>query len=109
MHLDEGELKGSVDGDPLREPEIEHVDAATAFSGIAEDTAGYRGSKDWTRFYAVIYQAQPFIFKSELKFDMKRIGATTWKTFLVDGDMKPRNAATRLKSPDKHLHYGGLR
>jgi hypothetical protein len=25
-----------------------------AFSGIAEDTAGYKGSKDWTRFYSVI-------------------------------------------------------
>ncbi len=28
-------------------------DVAVAFSGVTEDTAGYRGSKDWTRYYAV--------------------------------------------------------
>jgi REase_DpnII-MboI len=53
---------------------------AFAFSGVAEDTAGYKGSKDWTRFYAVIYQAQPFTLESHLRSDLKRIGAATWDT-----------------------------
>ena len=30
---------------------------AKAFSGIAEDTAGYKGSKDWTRFYETTFRA----------------------------------------------------
>jgi hypothetical protein len=56
----------------------------TAFGGIAEDTAGYKGSKDWTRFYAVICQAKPTILNSQLQSDMGRIGALTWTTFLVN-------------------------
>jgi hypothetical protein len=61
-----------------------------AFSGIAEDSAGYKGSKDWTRFYAVIYQAQPFASRSQFRSDMKRIGATAWKTILVNGPTKKK-------------------
>jgi hypothetical protein len=65
---------------------------AVAFSGIAEDSAGYKGSKDWTRFYAVLYQAQPFMSRSHVRSDMKRIGATTWTPILVNGPTgrKPR-------------------
>src|ERR1019366_7320260 len=62
----------------------------TAFTGIVEDTGGYKGSKDWTRFYAVMYQAKPFILKSHLQSDVKRIGAATWKAILVNGATKPR-------------------
>jgi len=58
---------------------------ATAFSGVAEDTAGYKGSKDWTRFYAVIYQAEPFMLESHLRSDLKRIGAATWTPIVVNG------------------------
>ena len=61
---------------------------AVAFSGVAEDTAGYRGSKDWTRFYAVIYQAQPFMLESQLRSDLKRIGAATWTPIVVNGPTK---------------------
>jgi REase_DpnII-MboI len=60
-------------------------DAAIAISGIAEDTAGYKGSKDWTRFYAVIYQAEPFRMESHYQKDLKRIGAATWTTIVVNG------------------------
>jgi REase_DpnII-MboI len=60
-------------------------EVATAFSGIAEDTAGYKGSKDWTRFYAVIYQDEPFMLESHLRSDLKRIGAATWTPILVNG------------------------
>jgi hypothetical protein len=67
---------------------------AVAFSGIAEDSAGYKGSKDWTRFYAVLYQAQPFMSRSNIRSDMKRIGATTWTPVLVNGPTgrKPKKA-----------------
>ena len=63
---------------------------AVAFSGVAEDTAGYKGSKDWTRFYAVIYQAQPFILESHLRSDLKRIGAATWIPIVVNGPTKEK-------------------
>lgn len=70
---------------------------AVAFSGVAEDTAGYRGSKDWTRFFAVIYQAQPWIAESELQSDLKRIGAATWTPILVNGPTKPKRARRGAK------------
>jgi hypothetical protein len=62
---------------------------ATAFSGVAEDTAGYKGSKDWTHFYAVIYQAEPFMLESQLRHDLKRIGAATWTPIVVNGPTDP--------------------
>lgn len=69
---------------------------AVAFSGVAEDTAGYKGSKDWTRFYAVMYQAQPFMLESQLRSDLKRIGAATWTPIVVNGPTKskPKKAGT---------------
>ena len=66
---------------------------AVAFSGVAEDTAGYKGSKDWTRFYAVIYQAQPFMLESHLRSDLKRIGAATWTPILVNGPCGEKGTA----------------
>jgi hypothetical protein len=64
---------------------------ATAFSGIAEDSAGYKGSRQWTRFYAVIYQAEPFELESRFRSDLKRIGATTWQVYLVNGPAAKRD------------------
>jgi hypothetical protein len=63
-----------------------------AFSGVAEDTAGYKGSKDWTRFYAVVYQAQPFMLESHLRSDMKRIGAASWTPIVVNGPTRKKAA-----------------
>ena len=60
-------------------------EAKVALSGIIEDTAGYKGALEWTRFYAVIYQAHPFLPKSHMKSDMKRIGALTWTPVLLNG------------------------
>lgn len=65
-------------------------DVAVAFSGVTEDTAGYRGSKDWTRYYAVFYQSRPFMLESHLRYDMKRIGATTWTGIVVNGPTKKK-------------------
>jgi hypothetical protein len=73
--------------------------AAIAFSGVAEDTAGYKGSKDWNRFYAVIYQAQPGILESHLRSDLMRIGAATWTPIVVNGPVK--NKAQKKGAPKK--------
>ena len=64
--------------------------AVAAFTGVVEDVGGYKGSKDWTRFYAVMYQAKPFISKSQLDSDMKRIKAATWKAILWHGRTAPK-------------------
>jgi len=71
-----------------------------AFSGVTEDTAGYKGSKDWTRFYAVVYQAQPFMLESHLRTDMRRIGAATWTPIVVNGPTKKKapKKATKKKT-----------
>jgi hypothetical protein len=72
-------------------------EAVKAYSGIVEDTAGYKGSKDWTRFFAVIYQAKPFLPKSHLRSDMQRIGAVTWTPIPVNGETTPKAASKRAK------------
>ncbi len=64
--------------------------AKVAFSGVVEDTAGYKGSKDWTKFFAVIYQGEAFISESEIQKDMQRIKAGTWKAFLANDRTSPR-------------------
>ena len=64
------------------------AEVAQAFSGIAEDTAGYKGSKDWTDFYAVIYQADAFMLANDLEDDMRRIGAATWTPIIVNGKIR---------------------
>jgi hypothetical protein len=66
------------------------ADVAQAFSGIAEDTAGYKGSKDWTDFFAVIYQADASMFVNDLEEDMRRIGAATWTPIIVNGKVRKR-------------------
>lgn len=76
-------------------------DVAVAFSGIAEDAAGYQGSKDWTRFYAVFYQAQPFILASEICDDMKRIRAKFWIPILVNGPMASKALRNGNKKPSR--------
>jgi hypothetical protein len=70
---------------------------AVAFSGVAEDTSGYKGPKDWTRFYAVVYQDEPFMLESHLRSDMKRIGAATWTGFVVNAPTKKRAVKKSIK------------
>ena len=76
---------------------------ATAFSGVVEDAAGYEGSKEWTRFYAVFYQAKPFMLRSHVREDMKRIGASRWEAIIENGPIKRRasNRATAKTSGSK--------
>lgn len=57
----------------------------TALSGILEDTAGYRGSLDWTRFYSVVYMTGPFESEPRFAADFVRVGAVTWTPILVNG------------------------
>jgi hypothetical protein len=63
----------------------------------SRSTSAAERFRHWTRFYAVMYQAKPFILKSHLQSDMKRIKAATWKAILVNGDTKPKAKAKGSK------------
>ncbi len=56
-----------------------------ALGGIFEDVSGYAGSRDWTRFYSVIYQIAPFESEDRIRSELTRAGAITWKAILVTG------------------------
>lgn len=58
----------------------------TAFSGIVEDLSGYAGSKDWTRFFSVVYMTAPYETEGRFDAGLKATGnAARWTTILVTG------------------------
>jgi hypothetical protein len=61
------------------------AEAKGAIRGIIEDTAGYSGSRDWNQFFAVIYQTAPFVPEHKYAEDLRRVGASTWRVFVVTG------------------------
>jgi hypothetical protein len=62
---------------------------STAVRGISEDLSGYSGSYDWTRFYSVVYQTQPFTNESEFQRSVKLSGnAEKWSFIVVTGGNK---------------------
>jgi hypothetical protein len=63
-----------------------------ALGGVFEDAGGYSGSLDWTRFYTVIYQTEPFESEDRFKAEMTRAGALSWTPIVVTGggSRKPR-------------------
>lgn len=74
----------------------ERDEVSKALSGIFEDVSGYSGSADWTKFYSVVYQTEPFEVVERFEGELKRAGAFTWTPILVTGagsriDRKPRN------------------
>jgi hypothetical protein len=71
--------------------------ASAAAIGIVEDANGYKGSKDWTRFYAVIYQAEPFISENDLQNELKRSEGTAWTAIVVNAPVTPHGLLERRK------------
>jgi len=62
-----------------------------AISGVIEDIGGYRGSKDWTRFYSVFYQEHPFMTEAQVRKELHRAGGKdSWTPFVVNGVTKQR-------------------
>jgi hypothetical protein len=69
---------------------------AQIFSGIVEDLSGYGGLRDWTRYYSVVYQTEPFV--NEVRFDrsLRLSGnAGSWKPIVVVGPGGRSRASTR--------------
>ncbi|MEN5264798.1 hypothetical protein [Stenotrophomonas sp. TWI587] len=57
-----------------------------AVGGLYEDMRGYAGSKDWTRFYAVIYMTDAFFTQQQIMSEFKHTSADdNWKPLLVIG------------------------
>ena len=69
--------------------EIKYADSrdevAKRLGGIFEDAGGYSGSRDWTRFYSLIYQTESFESEDRVRSEMTRAGLVTWKAILVTG------------------------
>lgn len=61
-----------------------------AMRGILEDISGYAGSRDWNRFYTVIYQTAAYESEDRVRSELTRAGALTWKAILVTGAGEPR-------------------
>ena len=78
-------------------------EARVAYSGVIEDTAGYKAAREWTRFYAVMYQKHTFLPKSHMKSDVRRVGALEWTPILLNGKMTQRvkKRAARGTAPEK--------
>jgi len=47
-----------------------------------------------------MYQAKPFILKSQLQGDMKRIKAATWNAILINGDTKPKRKKKKAQAKE---------
>jgi hypothetical protein len=70
--------------------EIKFVDSrrkvGPIFSGIMEDLSGYGGSRDWTRFYSVVYQTEEFINEGRFDRSLRLSGnAGRWRPIVVSG------------------------
>jgi hypothetical protein len=74
-------------------------EVALALAGIFEDSRGYNGSLDWTRFYSLIYQTDSFESEDRIKSEMAR-GGVTWKAILVTGKGS-RTRQARLPATSK--------
>lgn len=72
-------------------------DLKKAVSGIIEDTAGYKGSDDWTKFYSVIYMTEPFEASARVRADLRRVGAIEWRSVLVNGGASKVNKEKRTE------------
>lgn len=68
------------------------TDIKTAIHGLTEDRSGYSGSKDWTNFYSVIFQTEPFI--NETEGGEALTSANNWKFMVVTGG----NPKTRIRA-----------
>jgi len=62
-------------------------DTKLAESGIMEDLSGYGGSRDWTRYYTVIYQTKPLVTKTRFQDSLRLSGnAGGWRFIVVSGE-----------------------
>jgi hypothetical protein len=86
-------------------------EVATAISGVIEDIGGYRGSKEWTRFFSVFYQKHPFMNESQARRVIERAGGDNWTPIVVNGILE-RKKRGKKKTPDQSrevpLHLSGV-
>jgi hypothetical protein len=64
------------------------AEVSRAIGRIFENISGYAGSLDWTRFYTVVYQTEPFEPEERIKSELTRAGTVTWKAILGSGPTK---------------------
>ncbi|MEP7010935.1 MAG: hypothetical protein ABJC13_11480 [Acidobacteriota bacterium] len=75
--------------------EVKYIDTKRKvdqiFSGIMEDLSGYGGTKDWTRYYSVIYQTEPFVNETRFDRSLQLSGNSgRWRPIVVAGTGQPK-------------------
>jgi hypothetical protein len=89
---------------------VNDKEVADALSGIYEDMAGYAGSADWSRFYSVLYQTEPFVSENRFSKAISRGGSYSWVPIVVtgSGNREAKSVKKRehrvLSSPEYLLH-----
>jgi hypothetical protein len=75
----------------------------TAIGGIFEDEGGYAGSADWTRFYCVLYQTEPFVTNERFQAVFEKTASENWTPILVtgSGSRQKRDDGTVTEKKDK--------
>ena len=57
-----------------------------AIEGICSDESGYRGSMDWTRFYAVLYMTEMFFTQDQIEKEFELVELdSSWVPIIVTG------------------------
>jgi len=78
---------------------VNEQEVITALGGIFEDVSGYAGSDDWKVFYAVVYQAEPFVSESRFRAELDRASTKQWKVILVNGKGQRKTGKTKQAGP----------
>ena len=72
------------------------AEVSEAVEGIYADMRGYAGTKEWTHFFAVIYQADAFFTQEELASEFKLSQSdSNWTPILVHGTGVKRRAKSK--------------
>lgn len=53
---------------------------------LFEDSSGYAGSRDWRRFYLILYQTKALISLDRLKAELEKTARKNWTPILVSGE-----------------------
>lgn len=69
--------------------EFKFIDSEDEFkqatSGLFEDSVGYKGSSDWTRYFSLLYQTDAFGTERQLESEFQLKALVNWKPILVTG------------------------
>ena len=76
------------------------AEAKSAMDGIYADMHGYGRSADWSHFFAVLYQTNPFLTQSKTDHEMQIVRADrSWAAIIVTGPGSRTKRARKVAAP----------